>query len=172
MRIVEGSKTYWHHFSKWHYRGHNIGFVLKVFLLIHNNKPIGILVFGPASIASSCRNKAFSRTQWTGKIINKNFINLARIVLDPRYRGIGIVDEFIKKSILNLNCKYVELITSLYEITNFYKKIGFKFYGFTQGNSEGSRGGNTTISKKTVLQSKIATTAYFLLNVEKLKEKN
>lgn len=165
LQIAVGSKRDFKHFSKWHYRGHSIGITTKVFLLLHDKDPIGILVFGPASLASSNRNKLFGKSKWSGKVINEKFINLARVVIDPRYRGCGIVTPFLKTAFSFIDKDWIELITSMQDATKCFTNAGFICCGKTQGKANGSR--ECRVSKETVLQSSLAQTTYFLFDNRK-----
>jgi len=74
------------------------------------------------------------------KLTNAKFINLSRVVIDPRYRGCGIASDFVAAVCLYddlVDVRYVELIASMGKVNLFWKKAGFIDYGQTLSNTIG-----------------------------------
>ena len=101
LEITEGAASDWPYFARWHYRGHGLGPVRRVFLLWHDTEPIGICVFGFGALSSSVRNRLFGVREKLSKSlaqrINRNFASVIRLVLDPRYRGAGLAAGFLRR---------------------------------------------------------------------------
>jgi GNAT superfamily N-acetyltransferase len=172
------------------------------YILIHDDEPIAFCGFSPPGLANSVRIRIFrgsykKMTTRTAEIINSRFINLSRIVIDPRYRGAGIASDFVKACCLYddlLKERFIELITSMGQINQFWKKAGFKDYGQTMSDTIGgtvSIGGASRKKKaktgqhnwphenqgghvrsETKAQSKLAVMRYYLLDIKKAKGEN
>jgi len=138
--ISQGTRTDWPYFAGWHYRGHKIGFVHKIFLLWHEAEPIGIAVYTTAALGSSTRNRAFpelakasprARARW----LNKNVWTQSRLVLDPRYRGAGLASRFNRATCQLCPVRYIESLSEMERQVPLDKAAGFLRIGATKDKS-------------------------------------
>ena len=133
LEITEGAASDWPYFARWHYRGHGLGPVRRVNLLWHGAEPIGICVFGCGPLSSSVRNRLFGlrgkmTRQW-GKWINRTFTSVARLVLDPRYRGAGIAAAFLRRACRLAPWPWIELVSEMADLVGFCESAGFRRVG-------------------------------------------
>ena len=130
LEITEGAASDWPHFARWHYRGHGLGPVRRVYVLFHREDPIGICIFGFGPLVSSVRNRLFGIP---GKLarkaadkINRNFASVARLVLDPRYRGAGIAAAFLRRCCRLTPWPWIELVSQMADLVPFCEAAGFR----------------------------------------------
>lgn len=135
-----------------------------------------MIMFSPAALGSKMRHIAFGGVV-SATLINKHFANLSRIVLDPRYRGAGIAGDFMRAACGMAGRRYIELVTSMGNISRFWVKAGFVDYGNTAALlgsnrphhfSEGMA--TKVINRKaaTLAQSMLSVMRYYLLDTAKV----
>jgi len=133
LEITEGAVSDWPYFARWHYRGHGLGPVRRVWLLWHGRTPIGICVFGFGPLASAGRNRLFGLTgpltRERADQVNRNFACVSRMVLDPRYRGAGLAGAFLRRCCELSPWPWVELVSEMAALVPFCKKAGFRRIG-------------------------------------------
>ncbi|MHC4717168.1 MAG: GNAT family N-acetyltransferase [Planctomycetota bacterium] len=102
-------------------------------LLWHGDEPIGICMTGPPVLNSSARNAAFGLRGLTGpayaRLINDNFATVARLVLDPRYRGAGIGARLLRRAAEMTDRSWVELASEMANLVPFAAAAGFRLMG-------------------------------------------
>jgi hypothetical protein len=129
LNLCVGKISDWPYFARWHYRGHGLGPVRRVNLLLHGTEKVGICIFGFGPLASAQRNRLFGLggklSSARARVINKNFACVSRLVLDPRYRGAGIGGWFLRKACQAAPWPWIELISEMANLTPFYKSAGF-----------------------------------------------
>jgi len=86
-------------------------------------------VFGFGPLCSSARNRRFGLT---GKLtrrralwINRTFASVARIVLDPRYRGAGVASAFLRRCCRRSPWPWIELTSEMADLVPFCEAAGF-----------------------------------------------
>lgn len=136
LRISRATKSDWTYFARWHYRSHHIGFTKFVTQLWHGEEPIGICLFVSPPISLRLRNKFFGRSgKWERtalKAMNRQLIQLSRVVLHPTYRGAGIAADFVRQSCEMSGYPWIETLTQMGHINPFFEKAGFIRVGVTQ----------------------------------------
>jgi len=127
--LSEGARTDWPYFARWHYRGHDLGFVKKIILLWKATKPIGICIFATPVAALSLRNRYFGLSgRMNGDILaalTKNIWVLARVVIHPTYRGAGIAAAFVKRACDLCPVPWIEALAAMGRANPFFEKAGF-----------------------------------------------
>lgn len=130
LEITEGTASDWPYFARWHYRGHGLGPVRNVRLLWHVDEAIGICIFGFGPLSSSVRNRTFGitgpLTSLGARRINRNFVTVSRLVLDPRYRGASIASAFLRRCCLLSPWPWIELVSEMASLVPFCQAAGFK----------------------------------------------
>lgn len=145
LEITEGAASDWPYFARWHYRGHGLGPVRRVWLLWHGRVPIGICVFGFGPLASASRNRVFgltgAMTRARARLVNSNFACVSRLVLDPRYRGAGLAGAFLRRCCELSPWPWIELVSEMAALVPFCRKAGFRRIGAV-GEKQRNRGRN------------------------------
>ena len=135
IRVREGTRSDWPHFAKWHYRSHTLGIVDKIFVMDLDGEPIGIVVYGHPMGACHLRNRA-TANRYAGKplsarrkLLDKEVRVVQRIVVDPRFRGLGLAARLLQETMPLLGVRYVECITVMGGYSGFLQKAGFACIG-------------------------------------------
>lgn len=187
--ISEGAKSDWPHFARWHYRGHGIAIIDRIFVLWHKEEPIAICMFGFPALQCAQRNRHFEITtkkyptyKARMRMLNRNFRTIHRIVIDPRYRGAGIAGDFLRACCALMPQPWIELVSVMAGVVPFAERAGFRFVGFSNSKLSGGavsiekwhsdkarrRNKNTGKNQERRAESKPVTTsqrpAYFLLD--------
>jgi GNAT superfamily N-acetyltransferase len=131
LTVARGTRADWPRFAPWHYRGHTIGLTRACWTLLDDEEPVGICILSPAALGNAVRNRIFGRTVWKGADVNRLFCNVSRFVLDPRYRGCGIAADFLREAVERAPTRYVEMVTSMGEVSQFWRRGGFRDFGPT-----------------------------------------
>lgn len=145
--------------------------------MLHHDQPIGFISVSPPALSNSVRNQVFNRSKISPKILNDNFVNISRVVLDPRYRGAGIAADFLRAVIAQEKTRFIELITSMRGVTRFMENAGFIYYGKCSGVGGGGQYGKMMMKKKSgefvykfkqsnesVVQSTMSNLYYYLFD--------
>jgi hypothetical protein len=64
------------------------------------------------------------------QLINQNIRTIARVVIEPRYRALGLAHELVEKTMPLLNMPYIEALAVMGKVNPFFQKAGMmKFEG-------------------------------------------
>ena len=136
LTLREGRKRDYAAFAHWHYLGGGLGPVDRVFIAEHQGRPIGIAVFGfphlhlksrENVLPEACHSRSIKREG--ASFLNANVRLLQRIIVHPRYRGIGIAVRLLQHSLQNLGKPYVECLAQMGPFSGFLEGAGFKHIG-------------------------------------------
>jgi len=117
--------------EKFHYRG-EASIYKSIWGLYLNKELIGCMVIGYPMINLKGRNiytnnKYSKTTSENLKIINNEFEVISRVIIHPKYRGIGLSYYLINKYIMELTkSKYIETIAVMAKYNPFFEKAGLK----------------------------------------------
>ncbi len=146
LQITKGTGADWPFFARWHYRGHGLGPLRRVLVLWHDREPIGICILGFGPLSSSARNRLFGLsgklTKATAARINRNFVCVSRLVLDPRYRGAGIASAFLRRVCELAPWPWVELVSEMANLVPFCEAAGFRLVSRARDKTKAPPGGS------------------------------
>ncbi len=125
---------------------------------------MGVAVLGPAALANAGRNRVFGRRKWSGADVNRLFCNVARIVIDPRYRGAGIAADFLAAVCERAPTRYVELVASMGAVSGFWRRAGFVDCGPTVGGQQARGARGRHVRGAVAAQSLLSQMRYYLLD--------
>ncbi len=127
--LHEGSVSDWPYFARWHYRGHTLGPVRWVRTLFDGPVPAGICIFGPGPLSSPGRSRVFGLAgagrRVTSRLVNEHFVSVTRLVLEPRYRGIGAGWRFLRWACRSVPADWIELASQMSHVIPFAQRAGF-----------------------------------------------
>jgi ABC-type lipoprotein export system ATPase subunit len=127
--MYPGTLADWAYFARWHYRGHTLGPVRWVRTLFDGEAPAGICIFGPGPLASPARGRIFAMAGVSGRasaaVVNRHFVSVTRLVLDPRYRGIGAAWRFLAAACRTVPVDWIELASEMSHLVPFAQRAGF-----------------------------------------------
>jgi ABC-type lipoprotein export system ATPase subunit len=125
----QGAVADWAYFARWHYRGHTLGPVRWVRTLFDGEIPAGICIFGPGPLNSPARSRIFALRGASGRasasVVNRHFVSVTRLVLEPRYRGIGAAWRFLAAACRSVPVDWIELASEMSHLVPFAQRAGF-----------------------------------------------
>lgn len=94
--------------------------------------PAAVLVFSYPDLHSAARNLATEEAYKIGGSreaamrLNREVKKLARIVVAPEVRGIGISRRLIEHAVTQIDARYIETVAAMGTHHNFLKSVGFR----------------------------------------------
>lgn len=132
IEFVRGGVRDYARFAHWHYLGPGRpGPTSDVFLAMHEGRAVGIAMFGFPHLLLSARNIALpeyapKRIRETGAGgLNSNVRLLQRVVVEPRYRGVGVARALIRHGLANIAQPIVECVAQMGAFSDFLLGAGF-----------------------------------------------
>jgi ribosomal protein S18 acetylase RimI-like enzyme len=140
--IVRGVKKDYEKFKEYHYCKRTIGVPVRVFLAVkrgetgedEKKEQCAIVVY-VMTIPLIKGRKIVMGEKYEAKMgrenlrrINQNFRRLSRVVVKPEYRGKGIAEWMVKKTVETLGVRYVECVVREKQGKGFLKSAGFRKY--------------------------------------------
>lgn len=132
ITLTRGRVRDYAHFARWHYLGPGRpGPTSDVFLARHEGRAVAIAMFGYPHLLLAARSASLpafapSCIVKTGaRGLNLNVRLLQRVVVEPRYRGIGVALKLIQHGLASLDVPYVECVAQMGGICDFLTGAGF-----------------------------------------------
>lgn len=131
IKVEEGTKEDYEKLKKFHYRQAGIGAIKNIYRMKLKEDIIGIVVITYPHLALKGRNvytnnKYSKMTKENCKKINEEFECIARVILHPSYRGIGLAYYMLKEYFKLSKSKYIETVAVMAQYTPFFEKSGMK----------------------------------------------
>jgi len=149
LEIVPGTRADYESLSHYHYREPNMGpfaaiFALKAlnFMLGVNpqDKPgglretVGAIVYSMPTAGAQMRNIATGGI-FAGldkgtrlKLINKNIRTISRVIIEPRFRSLGLAVRLVRETMPIMNVPFVEALAVMGKANPFFEKAGMTRY--------------------------------------------
>ena len=126
MYVAEGSTDDYHKLSGFHYRdSKRVPAVHKVFVLKRGDEVCGVILYKYPGLACQGRKEAIGRVL-TIKELNRDLTTIARVVVHPKYRTIGLGTKLVKETLPLVDKPYVEMIAVMAKYNPFAEKAGMK----------------------------------------------
>ncbi len=142
LQIVPGSAEDYETLAHYHYRDSRLGPFAAVFALKPDSaaawrvsvKTAGVIVYTMPTIASELRNVAtgnlfagLSRCDRLA-LINKNIRTIRRVVVEPRFRSLGLATRLVRETMPLLNVPIIEAMAVMGLINPFFEKADMKAF--------------------------------------------
>jgi ABC-type lipoprotein export system ATPase subunit/GNAT superfamily N-acetyltransferase len=124
MTIQEGTREDWQKLSGFHYRGHKVAVVRKIFRLVRGDELCGVIVFSYPPPA--CYGRRLVLPRMTIQELNKQLSIINRVVIHPKYRTIGLGAKLIRETLPLADTPYVEMIAVMAKYSPFAEKAGMQ----------------------------------------------
>ena len=143
MEIVRGGVEDYKRLGRFHYRGGKVGANSDIFSMRRGGEVVGVIVYRMPSMSVELRNVAtggiftgFGRG--TGlRLVNNNVRCISRVVIEPRFRGLGLASRLVSQTMGKVGVKIVEAMAVMGRVNPFFEKAGMKCYrGSRQGSVE------------------------------------
>jgi len=145
LSIRRGERRDWERFAHFHYKSHNLGIVDRIYLLCLDGSPIGVVVYAFPQMGCSLRNRV-TGGRYTGtaatasarkRLLNEEVRVVQRIVIEPRFRGLGLAAALLRSTIPLLGVRFVECLAVMGGFSRFLQKAGFVEVGRMELPREG-----------------------------------
>ena len=128
MKIEQATQEDYNQLKQFHYL-HGKPPTSHKFKLTNHGRTIGIILYGPSFLASSYRNQLFPEYKNNAKKVNEDILRITRVIVHPKYRGVGLAQELIRLTLPMVNKRIVETIAAMAQYNPFFEKAGMKLVG-------------------------------------------
>ena len=142
LQIVPGCLDDYKLLARYHYRGSHPGPTAAIFALkaktmisgVLGPKTVGVIVYSTAGPGLDLRNIATGNflasldrsTQLS--LINTNIRRISRLIIEPRFRGIGLASRLVRETMPLVNVPIIEALAVMGWINPFLERVGMKAY--------------------------------------------
>jgi energy-coupling factor transporter ATP-binding protein EcfA2/GNAT superfamily N-acetyltransferase len=136
MRIERGTLADYRALSAFHYRSHHVGAATSVLRLVAGAQVVGVLVRALPALACAMRDLAtagryaahLSPRERAG-MLNREVRCIARVVIDPRYRGMGLAVTLVRHALEHPEHErivFTEALAAMGRVSPFFEKAGMR----------------------------------------------
>jgi GNAT superfamily N-acetyltransferase len=134
VHIEPGNIEDYEKLSRYHYRDTSAGPYAAIFAAKRGGQTIGVIVYRMPVIALELRTAA------TGGIfcglgrgtllslLNRNVRCISRVVIDPRFRGLGLASRLVRETMPQMRVPLIEAMAVMGQVNPFFEKAGMKAY--------------------------------------------
>jgi len=131
IKVEFGIKEDYEKLKKFHYRQASLGALKKVYKCTYKDEVIGVIVICYPHLALKGRNVALNNelskmTKENCERLNKEFDSIARVIIHPKYRGIGLAQFMLKEYFKLTDAVYTETLAVMANYTPFFERAGMK----------------------------------------------
>jgi GNAT superfamily N-acetyltransferase len=142
LEIVAGDRTDYRRLAHFHYRNGRLGPYVSIFAIRPTQhfvssfgvETVGVIVYTMPSVGLELRNVAtggcfvgHGRSKRLA-LINRNIRCISRVVIEPRFRGLGLAARLVRETMAKLNVPIIEAMAVMGWINPFFEKAGMKAY--------------------------------------------
>lgn len=140
MEIVQGCFDDYKQLAQYHYRESRPGLFKKIFVLrndslrVTRRKTIGVIVYSLPFLGLELRNLVMDN-YFSGfdkstrlELINENIRCISRVIIEPRFRGLGVAKKLVQETMPKMNVPIIEAVAVMGRINPFFEKAGMKPY--------------------------------------------
>jgi len=142
LRIVPGGLDDYKPLAHYHYRDSRPGPVSAVFALksdgtlrgVQPTRAVGVIVYSAATAVLEMRNVAtdnffagLDRSTQLG-LVNKNIRRISRVIIEPRFRGLGLASRLVRETMPQMNVPIIEAVAVMGKVNPFLEKAGMTAY--------------------------------------------
>jgi hypothetical protein len=140
MKIVPGCLDDYRQLAHYHYRHSRPGPFEKIFVLrnesagLARKKTIGVIVYSMPSPRLQLRSTVtdnffggFDRCTQL-ELINRNIRCISRVIIAPRFRGLGLANRLVRQTMPKMNVPIIEAMAVMGRVNPFLEKAGMKPY--------------------------------------------
>ena len=139
LQIVPGCLDDYKRLARYHYCGSHTGPASAIFVLKRPGSitPVGVIVYSNAPAVLELRNIATGHifagldrsTQL--ELINANIRRISRVIIEPRFRGLGLASRLVRETMPLVNVPIVEAVAVMGWVNPFFESAGMKAYKAT-----------------------------------------
>jgi len=136
LQIVPGCLDDYRRLACYHYLGGRTGPASSIFVLRRagSETPVGVIIYSNAPAVLELRNIATGgvfggldrNTQL--ELINNNIRRISRLIIEPRYRGIGLASRLVRETMPLVDVPIIEAIAVMGWVNPFFERAGMTAY--------------------------------------------
>ena len=124
LAVTEGSLEDYHKLSRFHYRGGPLQAPDRIFKLVREDgETVGVIVYSFPYLRCFGRNEVLNG-KLTIRELNRLLRTINRVILHPKYRGIGQGVRLVKETLQKVGVPYVETVAVMARYNPFFEKAG------------------------------------------------
>ena len=123
VEIKEGTLEDLHSLEAYHYRGGRLFNIRRIYKAELRGETIGVIVYSTPVYFCAGRTKYFGRRIDVDEL-NRDFITISRVIVHPKYRGIGLGVKLVKETLEKTGYRFVEAVAVMARYNPFFKKAG------------------------------------------------
>ena len=136
LQIVPGCLNDYRRLARYHYLGSQTGPASAIFVLSRagGKTPVGVIVYSNAPVVLELRNIATGHV-FAGldrsmqlELINANIRRISRVIIEPRFRGLGLASRLVRDTMPLVNVPIVEALAVMGWVNPFFERAGMKAY--------------------------------------------
>jgi len=142
MQIVPGCLDDYKELGHYHYRDSRLGPYAAIFVIKPKGhlsgcsgiKTIGVIVYTMPSPGVELRNVAmgnlfagFDRVTQLA-LINKNIRCIGRVIIEPRFRGLGLASRLVRETMPEMNVPVIEAMAVMGLVNPFFERAGMRAF--------------------------------------------
>ena len=142
LRIERAGIAEYHSLSQFHYRQRSIGVFTAIYAVMdrhpvrgRSGRPAGVIVYSNPVPNLTGRNAAtggiftgLSDRRLQLQMLNKHVRCISRVIIEPRYRGLGLAGRLVRETMPKLDVAIVESLAVMGRVNPFFVKAGMKAY--------------------------------------------
>jgi hypothetical protein len=141
LQVVPGSADDYDRLACYHYRDGHPGPAVATFALrpkpnalVNLPQTVGVIIYTMPTAGTELRNIATGDI-FTGfdrktrlALINKSIRRIARVIIEPRFRGLGLAARLVRETMPKLNVPIIEALAVMGVVNPFFEKAGMTAY--------------------------------------------
>ena len=142
LQIVPGKTEDYNELAPYHYRNGRMGPFTAIFALRADSilaarsgvKTIGVIVYTMPTQGLELRNVATDNL-FVGldkstrlALLNKNIRRISRVIIEPRFRGLGLASRLVRETMPQTHVPIVEAMAVMGLVNPFFEKAGMKAF--------------------------------------------
>jgi len=139
LRVAPGCLDDYRQLAHYHYRDGRLGPFERIFALkpaggTINTKAVGVIVYSMPVPGLELRNAAtdnffvgFDRSTQLA-LINKNIRCVSRVIIEPRFRGLGLASRLVRQTMPQMDVLIIEAMAVMGLVNPFFEKAGMRAY--------------------------------------------
>jgi hypothetical protein len=139
LEIVPGTRADYQSLSQYHYRQCNLGPYAAIFALKGNFRTAekletaGVIVYAMPTAGGSMRSEALPFLAGLDRstrmsILNKNIRTISRVIIEPRFRSLGLASRLVRETMPLMTVPFVEALAVMGQVNPFFEKAGMTRY--------------------------------------------
>lgn len=140
LQIVRGDINDYRGLGHYHYRNSKLGPFAAIFAIRPREsfavrcgmKTVGVIVYTMPSVSLELRDVAmgnvFAGLDRTTRLalINKNIRCIGRVIIEPRFRGLGLASKLVRETMGKMNVAVIETMAVMGAVNPFFEKAGLQ----------------------------------------------